>query len=110
MRLLFDQNLSFRLVQGLADLYPDSLHVRTVGLNVANDAGVWDYAGAHGYVIVSKDSDFYLFSLRFGPPPKVVWIRRGNCPTAEIEAILRGHHADIEAFVRDSATALLELM
>ena len=57
MKLLFDQNLSHKLVRLLADLFPDSLHVREVGLNAAGDPLVWDYAKAHGFVIVSKDSD-----------------------------------------------------
>jgi predicted nuclease of predicted toxin-antitoxin system len=60
MKLLFDQNLSHRLVERLNDIYPDSTHVREVGLRDADDLVIWQYAGAHGYAIVSKDSDFQL--------------------------------------------------
>lgn len=81
MRLLLDQNLSFTLVQALADLYPDSAHVREVGLERADDDQVWRYAATRGLAIVSKDSDFRQMSFVRGHPPKVIWIRRGNCST-----------------------------
>ena len=58
MRLLFDQNLARRLVSKLAIEYPDSEHVADLNLDTATDRAIWDYAGAHGYVIVSKDTDF----------------------------------------------------
>lgn len=101
MKLLYDQNLSFHLVWRLADLYPDSAHVRDVGLGDADDMRVWTYAATQGFVVVSKDADFYELSMRLGQPPRVVWIRRGNCSTAEIEAILRDHYADLLAFEQD---------
>jgi predicted nuclease of predicted toxin-antitoxin system len=109
VKLLFDQNLSFKLVRRLADLYSDSAHVRDVGLASADDNVVWDYARAHGFVIVSKDSDFYQRSLVIGHPPKVVWIRRGNCSTTDIEEILRRHVGDVLAFERDPVAAFLIL-
>ncbi len=72
MRLLFDQNLSFRLVNVLADLYAGSVHVRDVGLEAADDDAVWEYAKANRLVIVSKDSDFHHRSILRGFPPKVI--------------------------------------
>jgi predicted nuclease of predicted toxin-antitoxin system len=98
MRLLFDQNLSPRLVSTLSDVYPDSIHVRDVGLQAADDEDVWNYARDLGLVLVSKDSDFHQRSFLFGHPPKVVWIRKGNCSTSEIEAIPRVHSLEILAF------------
>ena len=109
MRLLFDQNLSPRLVGTLSDVYPDSIHVRDVGLQAADDENVWNYARDFGLVLVSKDSDFHQRSFLFGHPPKVVWIRRGNCSTSEIEAILRVHSLELLAFEdaeQDSFVAL----
>jgi predicted nuclease of predicted toxin-antitoxin system len=110
VKLLFDQNLSFKLVRRLADLYPDSAHVRDVGLASGDDSVVWDYAKAQGFVIVSKDSDFYQRSLVTGHPPKVVWIRRGNCSTADIEDILRRHAGDLLAFESDASASFLILV
>jgi len=109
MRFLFDENLSPRLVSALADLYPGSRHVRDVGLASADDATVWSHAAAGGFTIVSKDGDFHQRSFLFGHPPKVIWIRRGNCSTATIEAILRTRHADVHAFAADPDAALLAL-
>ena len=81
MILLFDQNLSFRLQRALTDIYSGALHVRELGLTEVDDQEIWLYAAANDCVIVSKDSDFYQRSLLQGYPPKVVWIRRGNCST-----------------------------
>lgn len=60
-------------------------------------------------VIVSKDSDFHHRSLLFGFPPKVIWIRRGNCSVQEIETILRDHQAEITEFDEDLQGAFLVL-
>ena len=109
MKLLLDQNLSPRLTRTLAAVYPGTTHVRDAGLQAADDDTVWDYAAAQGYVIVSKDADFHQRSFVLGHPPKVVWIRRGNCSTAEIEEILQARQADLLAFERDEQGAFLAL-
>lgn len=107
MKLLFDENLSPRLVDSLATLFPDSAHVHSVGLGRKSDEDVWTHARTHGFAIVSKDADFHQRSLVFGPPPKLVWIRRGNCSTEVVEDILRRAHSDIEDFGRDDAAFLI---
>ena len=89
MKLLFDQNLSPRLPRLLADIYPESAHIRDLGLRDATDTQIWEYAKANGYAIVSKDSDFQARSLLFGDPPKFIWLRVGNCPVETIEVLLR---------------------
>ena len=78
-------------------------------LRHADDDTVWQYAAAHGFAIVSKDADFHERSFLFGPPPKVIWIRRGNCSTEEVIAILREHHAELLAFDGDEDSAFLAL-
>lgn len=109
MRLLLDENLSHRLVARLADAYPGSAHVRDVGLATADDAAVWEHARAHGFTVVSRDSDFHDLAVLRGPPPRLVWIRRGNCSTRDLEAILRRHRADVERFGADPTAAVLVL-
>jgi predicted nuclease of predicted toxin-antitoxin system len=109
VKLLLDQNISHKLLKSLASLYPESSHVRMHGLKAAQDESVWDFAGENGFMIVSKDSDFYQRSLLFGFPPKVIWIRRGNCSTELIEQILKERYADIERFHRDKRHAYLIL-
>jgi predicted nuclease of predicted toxin-antitoxin system len=109
VRLLFDQNLSPRLLDALADLHGGSSHVRNEGLRTADDDTVWAYAARQGFVIVSKDADFHQMSFVLGHPPKVIWIRRGNCSTDEIAALLRRHHADLLAFEQDETASFLAL-
>ena len=107
MKLLVDNNLSTRLIEILAERFADSTHVRIVGLATASDREIWDFAKANDYTIISKDSDFHQMSFLFGSPPKVVWIRRGNCTTQEIADLLRAHFEDIERFEKEDAAAFL---
>lgn len=100
MKLLFDENLSPKLVKLLGDLFPDSLHVRDVGLNRADDSVVWKFAQDNSLTICSKDSDMHQRSFVLGFPPKVVWVRLGNCSTADVEDLLRKHFTAIETFYR----------
>lgn len=109
VRLLLDQNLAPVLVRRLGDLFPDSAHVRDVGLARADDEDVWAYASANGYTIVSKDADYHQMSFLRGGPPKTVWIRRGNCTTVEIEEVLRQRHGDLLAFAEAEDAAFLVL-
>lgn len=109
MKLLLDQNLSPRLVSRLADLYPDSQHVSFLGLDQADDRAVWEYANQNDFTVVTRDSDFSELSVLRGFPPKVVWIRRGNCSTNQIEEVLRSHYQDIIQFSEDSNLGVLAL-
>ncbi|MBH0198231.1 MAG: DUF5615 family PIN-like protein [Nitrospira sp.] len=109
MKLLFDQNLSHRLVHALQKDYPDSRHVREVGLHGATDVVVWQYAMQQGFAIVTKDADFHQRSFLFGHPPKVIWVRVGNASTATIEALLRRRTDDVGTFCSDPDSAFLIL-
>lgn len=109
MRLLVDQNLSFRLVTLLGDQFPQSVHARSIGLARALDEEVWAIAKSQGLTIVTKDADFHQLSLVKGHPPKVIWVRLGNASTDMIAALLGRHLADIEAFAADPEAAFLAL-
>ena len=98
MKLLFDENLSPKLVAALADIFPDSAHVDRVGLGSESDNDVWEHAKNNGYVLVSKDSDFYDKSNLLGHPPKIIWIRRGNCSNRQIQLLLRNKADAIHIF------------
>ena len=110
MKLLFDQNLSFKLCQTLADLFPGSSQVRLLGLAEADDRAVWQHAQANAFILVSQDSDFADMAALFGPPPKVIWLRCGNQPTQAIEKLLRGHAQAIAAFELDPIANCLEIL
>lgn len=105
MPLLFDQNLSFHITKA----FPGSIHVRNLKLERADDEVIWKYAKRTGYTIVSKDGDFHQRSLLYGQPPKVIWIRRGNCSTQNVIEILQVFAADIQQFLDDPLAAFLVL-
>ncbi|RCJ39696.1 hypothetical protein A6770_11460 [Nostoc minutum NIES-26] len=109
MKLLFDHNLSPRLVDRLADIYPNSQHLFIIGLDKSDDLTVWEYGRQGGFTVVTRDADFNELSIFRGFPPKVIWIRRGNCSTSQIEEILRSHLEDIEAFEQNPNLGVLTL-
>ncbi len=107
MKLLFDANLSPRLVAPLRDIFPGSVHVFEVGDLVADDMSIWSHARDNGFTIVSKDSDFHRMSFVLGAPPQVIWLRVGNCATSVVERLLRGRFPDIEFFEKSQDAAFL---
>jgi predicted nuclease of predicted toxin-antitoxin system len=109
VKLLFDQNLSFKLCAALGDIIPGSRQARLAGLETADDRTIWLYAGDGGYVLVSQDADFAEMAALYGPPPKVVWLRGGNRPTASVEALLRRHADLMRVFTDDAEAACLEI-
>jgi predicted nuclease of predicted toxin-antitoxin system len=109
MKLLYDQNLSLKLCRSLADLFPTSNHVQFVGLAHANDREVWEYAKVNNFVLVSLDSDFAEMVTLLKPPPKVIWLRCGNQPTATIDNLFRQHADAIAGFELDQSASCLEI-
>ena len=107
MKLLLDEKVSPKLVNLLADLFPGSAHVEQCQLGAVDDKVIWIFAIENEFAIVSKDSDFYDRSLLYGSPPKVIWLRVGNCPTAEIERLLRRSKLAIDAFAESPETTLM---
>ncbi|MGE3305457.1 MAG: DUF5615 family PIN-like protein [Rhizobiaceae bacterium] len=109
MKLLFDQNLSYRLCRNLSDVFPGSEQVGRAGLAEADDSAIWKYASRAGLTIVTLDADFAEMAILRGSPPKIVWLRCGNQPTDVIERLLREHARLIERFLSDDVAACLEL-
>ncbi|MCF8258759.1 MAG: DUF5615 family PIN-like protein [Flavobacteriales bacterium] len=110
MRLLLDQNISFRLAARLADPFGEVRQVRHLGLEDEDDRVIWQYARDHGLVIVTFDSDFYDFSVVWGAPPKIVWLRSSDQTSANVERMLLANEENIRAFVEKSDFACLELL
>ena len=108
VKLLFDQNLSPRLVARLADVFPGSEHVDNVELSAADD-DVWNYAVPQGFAVVTKDEDYSQLSVLRGIPPKVIWLLTGNCTTARVERLPRDRLGDILAFESDPAVGVLAI-
>jgi predicted nuclease of predicted toxin-antitoxin system len=108
VKLLFDENLSPRLCRTLLALYPGSKHIHDLGMGSMEDSGIWNYAKEHGFAIVSKDSDFADRSVLEHEPPKIIWVRIGNCTTGDVEMLLRLRHDAVRTFLQqDPETCLI---
>lgn len=101
MKLLFDQNISFRLLERVKHLFPEAKQVRILGLENASDIQIWEYAKNHNYCIVSFDADFFDISNLKGHPPKIIWLRTGNTTTANLEKLLILKYEVIEDFIKN---------
>ena len=108
-RLLFDQNLSARVVASLLNKFPDSRHVGKLRIGDNSDEAVWAYAKLNGFCIVSKDADFHQMSFLYGAPPKTIWLRLGNCSTDAVVTCIKSNHAEIVSFLEEAESALLIL-
>jgi predicted nuclease of predicted toxin-antitoxin system len=101
MRLLFDQNISFRLVNKLIDQFSDCKHVSQLGLSDFEDQEIWTFALKQNYIIVTFDSDYFDISMINGCPPKIIWIRTGNLTTNEIAKLLIDNRTTISDFINN---------
>jgi predicted nuclease of predicted toxin-antitoxin system len=109
MKLLFDENLSPKMVLALADVFPNSAHVDRIGLGGGSDDLVWQYAKENDFMIVSKDSDFYEKSIFSGHPPKIILIKSGNCANRQIQLILRNKAAVIADFYANNDISFVRI-
>ena len=109
MKLLFDENLSPRLIELLAADFQASTHVERLNMRGATDAAIWAYARDHDYVIVSKDNGFRQYAFLYGPPPKVLWLAVGNAGTAAIARLVSSKTVEILAFDKDPGQSLMPL-
>jgi predicted nuclease of predicted toxin-antitoxin system len=109
VRLLLDHNISHKLVARLTDLFPGSTQTRLLNFGRTNDPQLWLFAKTHGLIFVTKDSDVAELAVLRGAPPKVIWLRIGNCKTSVVEQALRANFAAIEELVRDPEQIVLEL-
>jgi predicted nuclease of predicted toxin-antitoxin system len=101
MKLLLDQNISFRITNKIQDLFPGSKQVRDLGLENSKDSFLWNFAKNNNYCIVTFDGDFYDLGLIKGSSPKVIWLRLGNTSTQNIEIALRKNYDLIKTFLTD---------
>jgi predicted nuclease of predicted toxin-antitoxin system len=107
MKLLLDENLSDRIPGQISTAFPGSSHVKTLGLVHEPDEVIWRFARDHGFAILTKDWDFHPMSLLRGFPPKVVFLRVGNCSTEAIIGLLTKGASDMSVFFADKTASLL---
>ena len=109
MKLLFDQNISPRIVKHVASVFTGSTQVRLVGLENASDDAIFEYSKTNGFTIVTFDSDFIDLNTMKGIPPKIIWLRTGNLTTRSISALLEQHIETIEDFLDSDEDEILEI-
>jgi predicted nuclease of predicted toxin-antitoxin system len=101
LKLLFDQNISFRAVKHLTSQFPLARQVRELKLENFSDRRIWDYAKDSNYTIVTFDTDFYDLVTLYGHPPKVIWLRLGNTTNQNLIKVFENHAEIIKAFIED---------
>ena len=101
MKLLFDQNISFRTVHLLQEYFPLAKHVKDFELQFATDIQIWNFAKANNYHIVTFDADFYDLVTLYGHPPKIIWVRLGNTSTINLSKSILHHKEIIFSFIND---------
>lgn len=110
MKILVDQNISFRLLQRIYASFPGVSHVKTLGLIDASDYQIYFFAREHGFsAVITQDEDFYTLLLEYSPPPKVIWLRTGNCSTAFLAEVILRNSDLIHTFLEDNTQDCLEI-
>lgn len=109
MRLLFDENLSPRLVRDFSAPDVTCQHVYFCGLLGAPDTAIWAYARQQGYTLVTRDRDFLEYATRRGQPPKVVLLELANPANTAILGCLNQHLPALRQFCDAANDAVLIL-
>jgi len=109
MKLLFDQNISYRILRLLPENFSNCCHLRSVGLLNCNDVEIWLFAKQKGFTLVTFDADFLDIAILNGFPPKIVWLRTGNLTTPEIADRIILNSSIITAFIDDPEQYCLEI-
>lgn len=108
--MLFDQNISFRIIKKFEDVFPEAKQVGQLNLYNSSDIEIWNFAKENDFSIVTFDSDFIDISALKGHPPKIVWLRYGNTSTENIAEALKKQHSIIIEFLSSSdESAFLEI-
>ena len=109
MKLLFDQNISFRILHKISAYFTEAKQIRSLGLENSTDSEIWEYAKTHDFTIVTFDADFIDLTNLKGFPPKIVWLRIGNTTTENIAKVIIENHAKLEEFIENNEIAFLEI-
>ena len=108
-KLLLDNNISYRIISKVKDIFPKSTHVMLKNLDESSDIDVWEYAKKYNFTILTKDSDFNDLAIYRGTPPKVIWLKIGNCKITTIETVIRENQNTIKSFLSDKNSSILEM-
>jgi len=109
VKLLFDENISYKICQRVGDLFPNSQHINALALERAQDIQIWEFAKRENFIIVTQDSDFNDIAALRNFPPHIIWLRTGNTKLAEIERVLRQNHSRIMEIIALGKQGVIEV-
>lgn len=110
MKILVDQNISFRLLQHISNTFSEVEHIKALGLTNASDYQIFISARQQGFTaVLTQDEDFYSLLLEHGPPPKIIWLRTGNCSTSFLAKVILRNAELIQTFLEDAGQDCLEI-
>ncbi|NJO00592.1 MAG: DUF5615 family PIN-like protein [Bacteroidia bacterium] len=108
MKLLLDQNISYRIIKLLHEFYPEMSQIGRLGMAQTDDAMVWQYARTHNYILVTFDAYFHERNLISGYPIKIIWLQCQDTSTNNVVRILKDNYAAIKSFYEDENHTCLE--
>ncbi|MBS1518962.1 MAG: DUF5615 family PIN-like protein [Bacteroidetes bacterium] len=106
MKLLFDENISYRILKKLNPEFDKSIHCNKIDPQPKNDFDIWKYAKDNNFTIVTFDGDFYEWMVLKGFPPKIIWLRMGNKTT---DNIINDKFSDILDFHKNEDLGIIEI-
>ncbi len=110
MRILLDENLSFKLESKLKSVFPNLIHVSDIGLQGREGNNIFEFARNNSFdAIITNDEDYYWLSLLKGFPPKIIWLRLGNMTTENVVLTLTSKQVEIQNFLIDPDEICLEI-
>jgi predicted nuclease of predicted toxin-antitoxin system len=109
VKLLFDENISYKICRRLDNLFPNSQHINTLNLERSQDIQIWEFAKRENFVIVTQDSDFNDIVALKNFPPYVIWLRTGNARVSEIEYVLRHNYSRIIEIIESGKQGIIEI-
>lgn len=86
----------------------EAVSTRYLGLVRASDGVIFEAARKANAVVLTKDADFVVLLRRFGPPPRLLWVRSGNTSNERMRAILNATFRDALQLV-ESGEELVEI-
>lgn len=109
MKLIFDNNISYKIIKKLDLPNTETIHVSNTSLSKpAADVDIWKYAKQNDYTIITFDIDFEELSILQSFPPKVILLKLGNSSTEFIANYLKNNFSVVEEFIANESLGLLK--
>ncbi|NLO18646.1 MAG: DUF5615 family PIN-like protein [Ignavibacteria bacterium] len=109
MKLLLDENISYRIVKLLSEYFEEVIHINKLTNERLTDKEIWNEAKAKGYSILTYDADFSDLATYLGHPPKIIWLRFGNQKIEFLASRIIRNINKVKEFEKNPDLAVLEI-